>query len=424
MTELSRRQFLVQSAGVAGVGLGLSNRSAADAGPIPRGTLRLGFIGLGDRGRYLLESVLRMESVPATGAIGDDAPRIEINALCDVNPQRLRGALDAVDAVEAGSVRPGPAPSRRLRQRPTPSSSSSRPLSAAGARVRGYTNYRALLDAPDVDAVVIATPVYLHAEQAVTSLYAGKHVYLEKPLAATIGDCRAIRQAALDAAARGVVFQVGLQRRYNPRYRASIDHLASGALGRPLFVRAQWHAAGNSPKDKPWLYRRERSGDIVVEQATHQFDLFNWALGGVPARVSGFGGTHRDQSALPGRDTMDHYGLVLEYPGGAKVSLTHLTYAIPDRRFSGIYEIVFAERGGVDLGAARVWPRDGKARALDAASGSDTPLAIGGFAAAALAQVRPVADIDVGYRANVVALMCRRALETGRPVTWGEVETA
>ena len=151
--------------------------------------------------------------------------------------------------------------------------------------MRGYTNYRALLDADDVDAVLIATPVHLHAKQAVASLLAGKHLYLEKPLAGTVEECREIRAAATDAELRGLVFQIGFQRRYNTRYGLSMQHLHAGTLGDPLFVRAQWHATGNSPKTKPWIFRKEKSGDIVVEQACHQFDIFNWIFQSVPERA-------------------------------------------------------------------------------------------------------------------------------------------
>ncbi len=391
--DLSRRQFLVHSAGIAGASLGLGGRAGAD--PEHRGPLRLGIVGLGDRGRQLLGAVLRLGQDP------DETP-VEIAALCDVHPQRLKKALDLV----AGGGGAGAGRGRKDRA------------------ARGYTEYRALLDARDVDAVLVATPVHLHARQTVALLLAGKHVYLEKPLASTVEECREVRAACLEAARRGLVFQIGFQRRYNPRYCLSIRHLHEGRCGEPLFVRAQWHSTGNSPKGKPWIFRREKSGDIVVEQACHQFDIFNWVFQSVPERVCGMGGTHRYRDTPPGRDTMDHYGLVLEYPGGAKVHFSHLSYAVPDRRFSGIYELVFAEHGGIDLANAHAWTRDGETSSLGTVAGNDTENAIRAFAGCVRGGLHPVADIDVAYRATLTSLLCQRALDTARTVRWNEIEPA
>lgn len=404
-SDLSRRQFLAHSAGIASASLGLGGRVAAESGRVE--PVRLGIVGLGDRGRHLLGAAL----------LADEA-RLEITALCDVHPQRLKRALDLVSK---GVNRRHRADGRRSAGKD--SSEAPRPRGRDG-EVRGYTHFRALVDADDVDAILIATPVHLHARQTVAALLAGKHVYLEKPLAGTVEECREVRDVCREAAPCGLVFQIGLQRRYNPRYRQSLQYLHEGHLGDPLFVRAQWHATGNSPKDKPWIFRREKSGDIVVEQACHQFDVFNWVYRSVPERVCGMGGTHRYRDVPPGRDTMDHYGLVLEYPSGAKVHFSHLSYAIPDRRFSGIYELVFTEQGGIDLANAQTWTRDGKSRSLGDVAGNDTEIAIGAFVACVQNGLRPVADIEVAYRATLTSLLCQRALESGRTVRWDEIESA
>jgi len=290
-------------------------------------------------------------------------------------------------------------------------------------RPRGFTNYRALLDAKDVDAVFIATPVHLHAPQALCALLAGKHVYLEKPLSNSLDDCRSLLAAARTAEAAGQTFQVGFQRRYNPRYQRSIRFLHEGGAGRVLFLRAQWHATGSSPKDKPWLFQREKSGDIVVEQACHQFDIFNWVFRAPPLRVCGFGGLQM-QHDQPGHNAMDHYGAVIEYPGGGKVHLSHLSFAIPDRRFSGIYELVFAERMGIDLANALVWTQGGETRHLTSENGNDTELAVEGFIQSIVTGKSPEANAEVGYRATLAALLCQRSLLSGETARWEELEPA
>ncbi|MBI4603577.1 MAG: Gfo/Idh/MocA family oxidoreductase, partial [Planctomycetes bacterium] len=335
---------------------------------------------------------------------GGPGPRARVTALCDVDPARLKQAFEIA---AGGAAAPGPRP-------------------------RGSTSPRALLDLKDVDAVVIATPVHLHASQAVAALLAGKHVYCEKPLGLDPAECREVLEAARAAEARGLAFQVGLQRRYSPRYRRSIEVIHSGEAGRVLFVRAQWHAAGEPPREKPWLYRRARSGGMAVEQACHQFDVFNWLFQAAPLRACGFEGTARPGDP-PGRDTPGHYGAVIEYPGGATVQLSHLTFAMPDRRFHGTYELAFAERMGVDLANAVAWTADGASRQLlsqgpQGAAGrtgevsSETQRAVEAFLSCAAAGRRPEAGAEVGYRATLAALLCARALETGQAARWSEVE--
>jgi predicted dehydrogenase len=397
--NLSRRQFLVQSAGIAGASLGIGVGAHAQGD----GEIRLGFIGAGDRGRHLLGAALRLPGGPTHPAPGGPtypAPQVRVTAICDVNPRHLKRGLEIAAAAAARA--------------------------GGSAAPRGFTNYRALLDEKDVDAVIIATPVHLHAPHALTAVAARKHVYLEKPLAADPAECREIEAAARDAAAAGRIFQIGLQRRYHPRYRRSIQFLHDGEAGTVLFVRAQWHATGNPPRDKPWLFRREKSGDVVVEQACHQFDVLNWLFRAPPLRACGLGGTNRYPGEPFGRDTMDHYGAVLEYPGGAKAHLSHVSYAIPERRFSGIYELVFAERLGIDLANALAWTPQGESRNLlpateGEAAGSDTELAVQGFLHSVATGKAPEAGAEAGRLATLAALLVRRAMETGRTVEWREV---
>jgi predicted dehydrogenase len=260
-------------------------------------------------------------------------------------------------------------------------------------------------------------------------------------MALDVEECRRLLEAAADAERAGRVFQIGLQRRYSQRYRRSIRYIQSGEAGRILFVRAQWHTGAKTVGDKLWMFRREKSGDMVVEQACHQFDVCNWLFGAPPLRACGFGGTLCRDGEPPGRDTMDHYGAVLEYPGGGKVHLSHLTFAVPERRFAGIHELVFCERAGVDLGNALAWNAAGETVELArvpgelaripgsggnetsavAEGGSETQLAVEGFLHAIETGRPPEADARAGAAATLAALLCRRAIESARPVSWSEL---
>ncbi len=373
--DLSRRQFLARSAGIAGasIGLGVGAQETSPGGSVV--PIRIGFVGLGDRGTQLLSTILQL-------------PGVSVAALVDVNPGHLKRAADL----------------------------------ARGHQPRISADAGSLFDRRDLDAVVIATPVHLHPEHALRAIDAGKHIFLEKPLGLTAADCLRVHDAALVAERQGRVFQIGLQRRYSPRYRRSIAAIRNGEAGRVLFIRAQWHSTGNPARGtKPWYFRREKSGDVVVEQACHQMDIFNWALGGVPLQACGFGGLHHHIDKPPGRDVRDHYGLVLEYAGGAKVHYSHVSYSVPDRRFSGIYELVFGEKLGVDLANAVAWDRSGRTVELTRDGGNDTLCALAGYLRCIRSGERPEADIRVACASTLTSLLARKALDAGATVTWKEM---
>ena len=376
-SDLSRRDFLVQSAGFAGASMGLSATRAADPAGVGS-EVRLGFIGLGDRGRQLLGAAL-------------SSSKARVTALCDLDPAKLKRA---------------------------------RHMAGTEDRPRGFTNYRALLDSKDVDAVVIATPVHLHLPHTLSALAAGKHVYCEKPLGLTVEECRQLRDACVEAEGRGQLYQCGLQRRYNPRYRDSVRYLQDREGGEILFIRAQWHGVASARKNKPWIFRSEKSGGLVLEQGTHQFDVFNWILDSTPLSAVALGGTNNSAAAAPRQNTMDHYGAVLEYPGGAKVQLSHLSYSIPERRFSGSSELVFCERAGVDVANAMAWDSCGKSIELCRTGGKETHLAMESFLDSLLEGRRPEADIEVAYRATLASLLCSRAIDSGTKVSWDELESS
>jgi hypothetical protein len=144
-------------------------------------------------------------------------------------------------------------------------------------------------------------------------------------------------------------------------------------------------------------------------------------------QACGFGGLDRFRDEPPGRDTMDHYGAVIEYPDGMKVQLSHVSFAIPDRRFSGIYELAFAERMGIDLSNAVVWPEGGPTRQLVTVGSpmgnqSDTQLAVRGFFEAVAGGRAPEAGAEAAYRATLAAFLCQRALDSGQVAQWKEIE--
>jgi hypothetical protein len=98
-----------------------------------------------------------------------------------------------------------------------------------------------------------------------------------------------------------------------------------------------------------------------------------------------------------------------------------LTYAFPDRRFLGVYELAFGEKLGVDLANGLAWDRSGKMIRLTEEGGSDTRLALESFFRSIRRREMALADADVAYHSTMTALLALRALDTGRVVGWEEV---
>lgn len=275
----------------------------------PNDGIRVAFIGVGNRGSYLLGHMLKV-------------PGIKVVAICDLDPASLKTAMDRA--------------------------------AAAGHSPEGYAEYRKLLDRKDIDAVVIATPVDFHKEMAVAALEVGKNVYCEKPMAVTPEDCRLVTNAA--SSAKGI-FQAGFQLRHDPARSASMDFIKKGGIGKVLFLQGTRNT-GDLPRKTGWYFDRTRSGDNIVEQACHIIDLMVWAAGGHPLRAFGSGGVNLFKNEPPGRTTMDNYTVIYEFPDDIRLTFTQLYF--DPLGFSGIKERVFGSLGAIDLATGAFTEREKK----------------------------------------------------------------
>jgi predicted dehydrogenase len=141
---------------------------------------------------------------------------------------------------------------------------------------RPFEAWQDLLAHAELDAVVIALPTALHAEAAVAALGAGRHVYLEKPVAATLACGRRVL-----AAWRGPqqVAMVGFNYRFHPLHRAARDYLRSGRLGRARAMRSVFSTAEGPPLPV-WKQRREGGGGVLLDLGSHHVDLAEFLFGG------------------------------------------------------------------------------------------------------------------------------------------------
>lgn len=193
-------------------------------------------------------------------------------------------------------------------------------------------NYRDMPDllASGVDAVIIATPVYLHPEHLEAAIKAGKHIYIEKPAGADIEGCKRVMRAA-DAADRKINITFGFQQRYGPGYKKAYQIVSSGGIGKVRHAESHWikGAVGSGDREqlpKPrtpqekldqWKHWRETAGDYIVETYCHGVDVLNWFLGGHPLKASGAAA----RTVIQRGDQHDNCTVIFTYPGGIQATL-------------------------------------------------------------------------------------------------------
>lgn len=252
---------------------------SAGTDPYEGKILRTGHIGVGSQGRHHLENMVNL-------------PGFEIRTLCDVLPFQLDAAMKL--------VRPD---------------------------TRAVADYRYILDDPDIDAVVIATPFHFHTKPMLDALDAGKHVYCEKTLVKGFDQ---VRQTASALENSDRIVQAGYQHRYSKHLREIAALIRSGHIGSISKVECQWNRTTDWRRPVPspeferavnWRMYREYSGGLAAELSSHQMDIIEWVLDTRPQQVMGTGGIDYWKD---GRETRDNINLLVRYQNGVTASFTCL----------------------------------------------------------------------------------------------------
>lgn len=150
-------------------------------------------------------------------------------------------------------------------------------------------SWRAVVERPDVQIVIVATSNDVLAEISEAALQAGKHVLVEKPAARTTVEIDAVARAA--RAANRLV-RVGFNHRYHPALMKAKDLCGEGAIGEPMLIRGRYGHGGRVGYDREWRADPERSGGgELIDQGVHVIDLARWFLGDF-TEISGFASTY------------------------------------------------------------------------------------------------------------------------------------
>ena len=180
-----------------------------------------------------------------------------------------------------------------------------------------HEDFAAFVRDPQLDAVVLVTPTSLHADQTIAALEAGKHVFVEKPLALNVEDCERVERVA--ARRPDLVAMVGFVRRFDPSYARAADDIAAGAIGRPFVVRSQ--TCDQNDPDGVFVRFAPTSGGIFMDCSVHDIDLARWLLGKPRATRAFASGTIALHEGLRPLGDVDNGMAIVEFEGGQRAVL-------------------------------------------------------------------------------------------------------
>ncbi|HYZ84547.1 MAG TPA: Gfo/Idh/MocA family oxidoreductase [Bryobacteraceae bacterium] len=305
-------------------------------------------------------------------------------------------------------------------------------LEAASQKFSGaklFKNYKEVL-ASDVDAVYIATPPYLHPEHFEAAVAARKHIFMEKPAGVDVAGCKRV-MAAAQKADKTKRISVDYQQRYGADYNAAYDLVKSGQLGPVRAVRAAWIGGGlpvrkghpdSEEKMRNWLFYREFSGDIIVEQNCHNLDVVNWFLGAHPVRAAGYGG--RAQRKDIG-NIMDNLAVTFEYPDGT--ILSYSANQIMTKNFADVSETFMCENGAVNTSRKGYSVYDSETRnepprvvQSDTSKGDITYDAVNQFIEGARTGKMENAG-NYAAESTLTAILAREAIYKKKEMTWNDL---
>jgi predicted dehydrogenase len=370
-SAVSRRGFLGKAGGAAAsfsiVGAGAVRGSQANS------RISVGLIGCGGRGSY-------------DASIFNADPRARVTALCDLFDDRIETATQKIKA-----------------QNPAV-----------------YKDFEKLL-ASNLDAVIIATPPFEHPRMLEAAIQARKHVYCEKPMGVDFEGCKRVIAAGRKADPKKCV-SVGFQQRYGPVYLEAYKRLQAGEIGELVNARAFW--IGGDPfrrvpypdpkieKLRNWFCYRDYSGDFIVEQDCHNFDVLHWFLNARPIRAVGMAGTKVRTSM----EILDHLTLSFEFPNGIHVNFEANQISPPG--FSKVGEEFTGTKGMLLTSRARMVHVRGPKDSETMESPRDITMdGIEGF----LSRIESGNVENVAERSAIstlFAILGRTALYTGKEAVW------
>ncbi|WP_051359727.1 Gfo/Idh/MocA family protein [Adhaeribacter aquaticus] len=393
----SRRDFVKGSAAVLGATL-VSQLPFVGAYAAGSDTLKLALIGCGGRGTGA--------AIQALSAKGN----VKLVAMADAFRDRLDDSYKNISTKFNGDKKLLDVPEKNK-----------------FAGFDGYKNAIAL-----ADVVILATPPGfrpIHFEEAVK---AGKHIFMEKPVATDAPGIRRVLAAAEEAKKKNLKVVVGLQRRYQNAYLETIKRINDGAIGDVVSAQAYWNNAGVWVRPRQagqtemeyqmrnWYYFNWLCGDHINEQHIHNLDVANWVKNGYPVSAQGMGG-RQVRNGIDHGEIYDHHFVEYTYADGTMLNsqCRHMPNTM-----NRVEETFTGTKGRVVLSG------DGKGIITDlkgtvlynhrAKNDPDPYQAEHDVFFAAIRNNTPINNAEYGAKSTLTALMGRMATYSGQVIKWEE----
>jgi predicted dehydrogenase len=262
--------------------------------------LKVGLIGCGGRGTQAVHQCLSA------------APNVELYAMADFFPDKIE---ESQEKLQKGFQTFKPITDK---------------MNVSKEReFTGFDAYIKLL-ATDIDVVILATQPGFRPIHFEAAIEAGKHVFMEKPVAVDPVGVRKIIAVSELAIQKNLTVVAGTQRRHMTSYTENMKRIHDGEIGELRGGDCYFNWGKKIDRDelnpawsemefqiRNWYFHSWGSGDCLVEQAIHQIDVMNWAFGGPPVSALGMGGLETEHSY---GNIYDHFAIIYEYPNGARVT--------------------------------------------------------------------------------------------------------
>jgi myo-inositol 2-dehydrogenase/D-chiro-inositol 1-dehydrogenase len=331
----SRRDFIRNSSLlVAGASIAASQVNIARAAhSFGSDTIKIGLIGCGGRGTGA--------AIQAMNTGGGD---VKLVAMGDVFADRVQAAYRSIKGQHNDKV---DVPKEK--------------------QFVGFDSYKNVLQS-DCDMVILATPPGFRPLHFAAAVEAGKHVFMEKPVAVDAPGVRKVLEATKKAKEKNLAVGVGLQRRHERKYMETVKAIQDGAIGDIVLARAYWN--GQTPwlklrqdnwsemeyQMRNWYYFNWLCGDHIVEQHIHNIDVINWIKNAYPVTAQGQGGCEVRKGKEYG-EIFDHHMIEFTYADGT-VLLSQCRH-IPGC-WNNVSEHVHGTKGRSDVSGSKIFGADGK----------------------------------------------------------------
>lgn len=324
---------------------------------------------------------------------------------------------------------------------PTPANLDRAASLAPGAKT--YSDYKKLLaEQKDLDAVIVITPSFLHAEVTIAALDHGLPVLCEKPMATRVEDANRMIEASKKA---GKTLYIGFQKRLVPTTAKMHELAAAGEIGDVEFVsgnlfRGDWNPESwkyTDPKTgvaTNWRYLTYTEGSALLEDGIHELDSINWIVHDRVLRVTAAGGNN----VFKNRETVDHAAVIVEYENGVKLSFDFSLFAPhagPTARrlvFLGSKGVMEPENGRVAIrshtrGGVRYvdvvdnTPKTATANAIGSAQDPETYQQYLLFEKCVRDGAPPLVSPEEGKTAIKLVLLAEHSLRAHRIMNWNDL---